>query len=434
MAQPPRDEFGEPEAEFELESAGDDDTWRTGSPGNARSGAAAFEDEDEDVDDDAPPAGRARGARPGRTRRTIGLAVAGLLALGVVSGVLVHGQERDRRTPEAAVLDYVELIESGDVEAAGALVPVPGDDAADVAPQSPPPGPTTDRSSTLDLGTRLRDAELLTNELYGGIAGIEDVVVEPPGTEATPAVGETADVTVTYTVRDFPASTVLRVERLPDAFPALPAWRVLDSLTVPTVVRQDDPGIGTVRIAGVPAVASGEPAVGYQEYATMLYPGVYPVTFEGNEYLSASEIELRVAATREPVPAAGVTPTTAFLNVAPTGEAYDLTLLSAQDFLEACEARPPAVDVATCPQAYRDSFASGEEAIYVAGFTRTSMSVAGVPREDGSLQPVLNGFVEGTVVISTPDGGRNLAFNLLVQLFLDDDGGVRTEVQAGANG
>lgn len=432
MAQPPRDEFGEPEAEFELESAGDDDTWRTGSSTRARAGEAAFEDED--VDDDAPPAGRARAARPGRTRRTVGLAVAGLLALGVVSGVLVHGQERDRRTPEAAVRDYVELIESGDVEAAGALVPVPGDDAAAVAPQSPPPGPTTDRSSTLDLGKRLRDAGLLTNELYGGIAGIEDVVVEPPGTGATPAVGETADVTVTYTVRDFPASTVLRVERLPDAFPALPAWRVLDSLTVPTVVRQDDPGIGTVKIAGVPTVASGEPAVGYQEYATMLYPGVYPVTFEGNEYLSASEIELRVAATREPVPAAGVTPTTAFLNVAPTGEAYDLTLLSAQDFLEACEARPPAVDVATCPQAYRDSFASGEEAIYVAGFTRTSMSVAGVPRGDGSLQPVLNGFVEGTVVISTPDGGRNLAFNLQVRLFLEDDGGVRTEVQAGANG
>lgn len=432
MAQPPRDEFGEPDAEFELEGAGDDDTWRTEPSARARAGEARFEDEEEEEEEDvAPPTRR---AHPGRTRRTVGLAVAGLLALGVVSGVLVHGQERDRRTPEASVLDYVELIEAGDVEAATALVPVPGDDADDVVPQSPPPGPTTDRSSTLDLGKRLRDAALLTNELYGGIAGIEDVVVEPPEPGATPAVGESVEVTVTYTVRDFPASTVLRVERLPDAFPALPAWRVLDSLTVPTVVRQDDPGIGTVQIAGVPSVSSGEPAVGYQEYATMLYPGVYPVTFEGNEYLSASDIELRVAATREPVPAAVVTPTTAFVNVAPTGEAYDLTLLSAQDFLDACEARPPAVDIATCPEAYRDSFASGEEAIYVAGFTRTSMSVAGMPREDGSLQPVLNGFVEGTVVISTPGGGRNLAFNLLVQLFMEDDGGVRTEVEAGANG
>lgn len=413
MAEPPTGEPGEPVAEFELEGA---------------DGAAA--DDADRAADTATPAG---GRRPRRTRRTVLGAVAALLALGTVSGVLVHGQERERRTPEAAVLDYVGLIESGDVEAASALVPVPGDHEAVIAPL-PPPDATTDRSVTVDLGRRLRNGDLLTNDSYADIAGIEDVVVEPLAPATAPAVGETAEVSVTYAVRDFPASTVLRVERLPDTFPALPAWRVLDSLTVPTIVRQDDPGVGTVEIAGVPAVASGEPAVGHREYATMLYPGVYPVTYDGHEYLSASELELRVAASREPVPAADVAPTTAFLNVTPTGAAYDLTLERAQEFLDACEARPPAVDIATCPEAYRDSFASGEEAIYVAGFTRTSMHVAGLPREDGTLQPLLNGFVEGTVVISTPDGGRNLAFNLTVVLELDDDDGVEAEVAAGPNG
>lgn len=409
MAEPPTGEPGEPVAEFELEGA---------------DGAAA-----DRAADTATPAG---GRRPRRTRRTVLGAVAALLALGTVSGVLVHGQERERRTPEAAVLDYVGLIESGDVEAASALVPVPGDDEAVIAPLPPPPDATTDRSVTVDLGRRLRNGDLLTNDSYADIAGIEDVVVELLAPATAPAVGETAEVSVTYAVRDFPASTVLRVERLPDTFPALPAWRVLDSLTVPTIVRQDDPGVGTVEIAGVPAAASGEPAVGHREYATMLYPGVYPVTYDGHEYLSASELELRVAASREPVPAADVAPTTAFLNVTPTGAAYDLTLERAQEFLNACEAHPPAVDIATCPEAYRDSFASGEEALYVAGFTRTSMHVAGLPREDGTLQPLLNGFVEGTVVISTPDGGRNLAFNLTVVLELDDD--VEAEVAAGPNG
>ncbi len=414
MAQGPPGEFSDP--------GPDDDAGPSTRPGRGVAQGAAPDDDRLDApgpdrDDDA--------ARPRRVRRLLVPAV-GLLVLAVVSGVLLLSQERDRRTPQAAVQAYVDLVEAGDLEAATALVPVPG--SSEVVRRPPPAIPSPDESRVPGRTPTappplqvVRNAGLLTSDSYAANPGMTDVVVSPPPSGSTTAVGATVQVPLTYVVRDFPAATTLRVERLPDAFPGLPVWRVVDSLAVPTIVRTDDPDLGRTSLSGVPAEASGEEGEGYEQIATMLYPGVYPVTFDEGTYLSADPLDLRVAAPREPVLASDVAPATGVLRVGPSNASYDLATAEAAAFLDGCAAATTDADAARCPDAYREELAAGTRATFVTGITRVGLQAASGTTPDGDVRPYLLGWVEGTVVVSTPDGARNEPFSLQLTVTIDGD-------------
>jgi hypothetical protein len=267
----------------------------------------------------------------------------------------------------------------------------------------------------------VRNADLLTNDSYAANPGMTDVVVSPPPSGSAAEVGATVEVPLTYVVRDFPAATTLRVERLPDAFPGLPVWRVVDTLAVPTIVRTDDPDLGRTFLSGVPAEASGEEGEGYEQIATMLYPGVYPVTFDEGTYLSADPLDLRVAAPREPVLASDVAPATGVLRVGPSNASYDLATAEAAAFLDGCAAATTDAEAAACPDAYREGLAAGDRPTFVTGITRVGLQAASGTTPDGDVRPYLLGWVEGTVVVSAPDGARNEPFSLQLTVTIDGD-------------
>ncbi|WP_440900649.1 hypothetical protein, partial [Actinosynnema sp.] len=121
-----------------------------------------------------------------------------IVVLTLATGAVLHAQERGTRSPEAAVEAYVQLIEAGDVEAATSMVPVRTDILAADVEES--------RRSGHDLGqstgapVRVEAPVFLSNRLYATTEAISDVSVEPVADQGRSAVGEEAEVAVTYSV------------------------------------------------------------------------------------------------------------------------------------------------------------------------------------------------------------------------------------------
>lgn len=295
MTDRPTDEFSDPRA---------DDDGAPVSVSSAASGRGRRWEEPEDgngeLDGDdsdlGPLADRPSASRPQRRRRPL-LGIAGLAVLVLATGAVLHTQESERRTPEAAVLEYVQLIEAGDIEAATVLVPVLRQpEEADPDESAPPVLDGGGRRPPVVALERLENAALLTNDFYADNPGLTVVSVEVAETPADPGVGESVDVAVDYTVEDSATSAVLRVEREPDSILGLPVWRIRDALTVPFVVSMRDGGLGSAYVDGARVAVSGEMSLPL--YSSMLYPGVYTISFDGGTYLQAADLERRVTSPR----------------------------------------------------------------------------------------------------------------------------------------
>lgn len=382
--------------------------------------------------DDAP----APPPPPGRRRRRTFLAgAAGLAVLALGMGALLHAQERERRTPEAAVLEYAQLVESGDVEAATDLVPVPG--ASTPADPSGPPSDAAstggDRPVTVEIAVEpelLANPELLTNASYATHPGLTDASVELVDPDADPAVGDVVEVRVSYEVQDRPATTALRVERLADTFPALPSYRVVDSLALPTVVEVLDGRLGETRIADVPVVASSSVGSGEPQVATMVYPGEYPVVFDGGAHLEAPDTTVRVAGPTSAQSADARPVSRAFMQVNTSPAAIDRAMREADAFLAAC-ADGSAPELARCPEAYLAMGDGGGAALtFTAGISSVAMSIYAPPRGTDDSGPLVQASLEGTVVVAGPDGTTEEPVSLVVKL-QPDDGEAPADVYAG---
>ncbi|GMA30189.1 hypothetical protein [Litorihabitans aurantiacus] len=428
MGHVPPDEFGAPTPDDDAadHAVGNPLPPRHGPGGRTvaveRAGFAVLGDDAPDPagEGDAPGPTR-RGPRTRSRRRTRVIATAGaLVVLAAATGGLLWTQERERRTPEAAVAEYVGLVERGEVEAATALVPVPGTPLADAdADDTPTPtGPTTGSTPitvTVDAPAQVLDPALLTDAVYaagGGIADVEVVSLERAG---TPPVGGVVEVEVSYLVSDVPSTAVLRVERRPDSFPGLPSYRVLDSLARPAVVDIFDTDLGTASIDGVPVLTSGSPGVGAPQLATMLYPGLYEVAFDGGSHLSASPADLRVGSGRTSERDAVVR---VDLQVTPTQTAQDAATEAANAFLAACADRtvPPSP---SCPAPYLQAPGEPEPIGFTSGFTGIALALALEPDGEGTA-PVVQASLQVTVVVRTEQGARDESFWLTVLVPLDD--------------
>lgn len=336
-------------------------------------------------------------ARP-RWSRLVWAGVLGVLVLAT-AGVL-HARASGARTPEAAVLEYVSLIEAGDVEAASDLVPVPA---------------SVETIGGINVH-RLAPVELLSNASYQDNPGIREVSVAAADVDLPVEVGEVAEVVVSYFVQDDPGSVLLRVERLEDEFPALPAWKVIDSMAVPSAVVAGTYGLGEVLIDAVPVSPLPDypaPQEVPVQVETMLYPGVYEATFESGPYLTAPSRQLAVLTPGPPVQA-GKSVYLEQLMVEPTALVNDLIQAEAVEFLTACEVAPTTVDLATCPKFYRerptDSRVSG-----------TLMGEQVATSIDGNSAPLVTGTVTGSLVVLTPDGARNDYFTITVTVTFDSN-------------
>jgi len=428
MTRGPADEFSDPSSE--------DDGARPVLPDRTAAPADRFAHEDVDDVDDLLTGDETRATDPSvrRRRRRVLAAASGLTVLALATGALLHTQERDRRTPEAAVLEYVRLIEAGDVEAATALVPVQG--ATDRSglgsvPDGDPSG--TDGGRTIEVEVPgapelLVDPAHLTNASYTGRPGLTAATAALVDPEADPAVGDVVEVRVSYEVASRPATTALRVERLPDAFPALPSYRVLDSLALPAVVELLDSRLGRTSIDGVPVAASSGVGAGETQVATMLYPGEYTVAFDGGAHLESAEVTVHVAGpsgTRE----VGARPVSrAFVQVQPSVAALERAQREANAFLAAC-AEGSAPQIALCPESFLAVADGGEPPSFTDAFTAVGMSIYATQSSAGR-GPVVQGSLEKTVVVPGPDGAREEPIRLVVNL-QPDDGEAPADVYAG---
>ncbi|TGO05583.1 hypothetical protein [Serinibacter arcticus] len=413
MRQRPADEFSDPSA--------DDD----GAPGSAsaafgrsdrRNEPDAWTEELDGADPDDTDPDPASTPSPRRRRRRLLLATGGLAVLIAATGILLHAQERERRTPEAAVLDYVQLIESGDVEAATDLVPVLGYPADPELEESAAPTiDDTDRRPPVVPLERLENPALLTNAFYADNPGITDVTVERAEDQTDdPGVGESVEVAVSYSVDDGAANAVLRVEREPDSILGLPVWRVEDALTVPLVVTLPDGGLGSAYVGGTRVAVSGERGVPL--YSSMVYPGVYTVSFDGGSYLAAGDVERRIAS-----PPPGVDPATAYiaasLSVVPTSAANDAILQEVMSFLGRCGTTAQGLDL--CPEPYRSGRATGDVATVSLSEGPSTFGVYSYWTGDETVQ-MISGSMEGSVTFPGEDGPVTEPFSLMYDFAIDD--------------
>ncbi|TGO05584.1 hypothetical protein [Serinibacter arcticus] len=425
MTQRPTDEFSDPSAEDD----GDVRPRRGTDPSAA--GPPAWDGEPADVESDddptpPPPPGR-------RRRRTFLAGAAGLVVLTLGTGALLHAQERERRTPEAAVLEYVQLVEAGDVEAATDLVPVPGTStpADATGPTSDAASPGGDRPVTVEVPSPpelLVTPELLTDAFYATHPGLTDASVELVDPDADPAVGDVVEVRVSYEVQERPATTALRVERLADTFPALPSYRVVDSLALPAVVDVLDFRLGQARIADVPVAASSSVGSGETQVATMLYPGEYPVAFDGGAHLESDEVTMRVAGPTGARGADARPVSRAFLQVQPSFAALERAQQEANAFLTAC-ADGSAPRIAECPESFLVVTDGGEPPSFTDAFTAVDLSIYATQSAAGRA-PLVQASLEKTVVVTDPDGTREEPVRLVVNL-QPDDGEAPADVYAG---
>ncbi len=427
MTRGPADEFSDPSSE--------DDGVRPVLPDRAATPADRFADEDDDVGDHLTgDESRATDPSTRRRRRRVLAAASGLTVLALATGALLHTQERERRTPEAAVLEYVRLVEAGDVEAATALVPVPGAterSGLGSVPDGDPSGADGGRAIEVEVPGApelLVDPEHLRNASYTGRPGLTAATVAPVDPEADPAVGDVVEVRVSYEVGARPATAALRVERLPDSFPALPSYRVLDSLALPIVVELLDFRLGRTTIDDVPVAASSGVGAGETQVATMLYPGEYTVAFDGGAHLESDEVRVRVAGpsgARE----VGARPVSrAYLLTQPSGAALVRAQQEANAFLTAC-ADGSASQIALCPESFLAVADGGEPPSFTDAFTAVGMSIYATQSSAGR-GPVVQASLEKTVVVTGPDGAREEPVRLVVNL-QPDDGEAPADVYAG---
>ncbi|GMA30188.1 hypothetical protein [Litorihabitans aurantiacus] len=320
MGRRPDDEFSDPSAVDDDVAAAGMHRWRGGPLDHGDEDATAGDDAWDDSDTGAGDAADSVEPRPHRRRRPVLTTLTAVAVLAVVTAGVLLAQERERRTPEASVERYAQLVADGEYEAASAIVPVLGSwegPAVSSAPREVVPELVSDEASA------------------NGDFTLVEVTRED---ETIPPVGETVEVTVRSETDGRPTSSVLRVERRPDSSPGLPSWRVLDSLAVPLVVRVPNKGLVEVTVDSVPVTGTA-PEDG--DAATMVYPGVHTVAFDGGEYLLAQDVERRVA------PAgSSVDPQTwsviASLDVIPGEAAVGAALADATSFVDACIAGEPA--------------------------------------------------------------------------------------------
>lgn len=409
MRQRPADEFSDPSADDDVASGSDSFARSQRWGGNDAWDAEPDSDGPDHTAPDLAPS-------PHRRRSRLLLATGGLAVLIAATGAVLYTQERDRRTPGAAVLEYVQLIESGDVEAATDLVPVLGY-PADPEPQESAAATIddTDRRPPVVALERLENPALLTNAFYAGNPGITDVTVERAEDQPEELdVGEIVEVAVSYAVDDTAAGAVLRVEREPDSILGLPVWRIEDALTVPLVVTLTDGGLGSAFVDGTRVAVSSERGVPL--YSSMVYPGLYTVSFDGGSYLAAGDAERRVT-----TPPPGVDPATAYtaasLSVVPTSAADDAILQEVVSFLGRCGTVAEGLDL--CPEPYRSGRATGDSATVALSEGPSTFGVYSYWTGDETVQ-MISGSMEGAVTFAGEDGPVTEPFALMYDFAIDD--------------
>lgn len=235
-----------------------------------------------------------------------------LLAVGTAVTVAMINQSRD---PAGAVGEYLALLEQGEAERANELV---------------------------DPGIRTSERALLTDEVLG--AAEHRIVVE--SVETTSRTESGANVHAVYSLDGERFEIDLPVARGPKELLLLETWRLEEPLLVSATLAGD----------GVPSVLVGDTEIGFGafdagEYATRditVYPGVYSVTGATSDYVTASVVELRAAASATAAPAV------AEVTVEPSGAFEQAVLEQVQSRITKCVEIPTNMDD-VCPYVTRDT-------------------------------------------------------------------------------
>ncbi|PWD51735.1 hypothetical protein C8046_14840 [Serinibacter arcticus] len=329
--------------------------------------------------------------RAPRSRRRIALAaVAGAVALGLVAGAVLWSRERAARTPEAAVLAYAQLVADGDVEAATALVPVPGTPIEEATAELVP-----------ETGRTYVDPALLSDAFYAQArSGLDEIAVAPTPATTDAVAGDTVEVELRYEVDGRRAGTLLRVERRADTLLGLPDWRVVDSLAVPLAVELSDPLGRTVTIAGVP-VASGQTVDG-GSVMVALYPGTYEAVLPPGPNLDGVTETVRIAGPGNAARAGATTPVRTVVPAIVAPELFARLADALQHALDTCTTAPVGNVAVACPAVLTSALDAGSTV--EASAVPTVSGVEFPPTDDGGLL-VEAVTAPASLTLTDPTGG-----------------------------
>lgn len=241
----------------------------------------------------APPKPLSPAAKKALLWTGVGVGAVAVIGIG---GAIAVSIVNAGRGPVAVAQEYVELIASGQAEAAGAAVD--------------PNVPSAERA-------------FLTDEVLGSATStISDVRVE--GGEGG---GDVRGVTVTYRLDGVDQTAYLDVERTGNEWLVLENWRVTTPLVVEAQIGAEG-GSGAV-IGGVEVPMEDEY---YGTGTVYLYPGVYEVEPAASDFFTADPVTL--LATSEPSGESGY----AVLDYRPTDALQSEVEARVADLIDACAA------------------------------------------------------------------------------------------------
>ncbi|MBK0421955.1 hypothetical protein JD292_07685 [Leucobacter sp. CSA2] len=260
------------------------------------------------------------------------------VVLLVVAGVIATAAINSTRDPAAEVREYLQLLADGQAEAATEMV---------------------------DPGLRTADRELLTNEVLGSASKrIEIVEVQTIDRGASGA-----SVSAELAIDGERFSRTFAVSAGPKEFLVLDTWKLEDALVVQGNISGSDAPAVALGTAEVKLESSDGAFTGSGSKSVYLYPGVYPVGGNGDDYFRVSTDELR--ALPEEVAGSSVS---VHVEGEPTDKLKEEVLKAAQARATKCVQVPTNMDAA-CPYSVQSTKLSEMKIVsQPQGFERFDMS------------------------------------------------------------
>lgn len=197
-----------------------------------------------------------------RTLAIVGSVVSGVVLLAVASAVTV-GLVNQSRDPSALVSTYLGFIADGKADEANDIV---------------------------DPGLRTEERLLLTDEVLGSAEQRLEVVKVRTVDRSTE--GATVEATISVDGERFEKMFFLTAG--PKEFLVLDTWELEDALVVPVSVGASGLDEITVGAASVPLPENEQGYGDYRSRTLYAYPGLYTLSAQQTEYISASSVTLRV--------------------------------------------------------------------------------------------------------------------------------------------
>lgn len=269
----------------------------------------------------------------GRRRVRLGLLAVAVLALAVIAGVVAVHVLNSSRTPEAAAREYVELIASGQADAATALVD--------------PGVPNDERGLLTDAAMAGRTSTMTVEEVK--------LASEDSGDSGDSGDSSTVMVDVVYQVDGERRQAQVEVSRKDNSMLVLHEWEVSSSLAVPceiTAEMVDSVMVGqaTIEMGQSSQDEDSQDDWGYGGSVTertvtaYAYPGTYTVSApeDLSSYVTMDDVTLDVGGARD----WGVAAVSMTVEASP--ELEDKVLEAVASAVESCASVPGNMD-SQCP-------------------------------------------------------------------------------------